>query len=235
MPEDAETLCTILSALYPSPQSPIDSLQLALRCAAASRKYHLRPSLFKYDHALFEEENLRRDAFTLCVLAWNSGQWRFVKLASRYLNGLNLITLFPRAMTITGGAEVLAALMHTHLERRRRILQVVERLPEDLLCIDCRAKGRHASSAFVNALEKVFAEPFPNPSCIYRSPTTLASEELLRDCPSYDCFGTMQQFAFSPQQAAWIEEALARVPRVIVDEVLYLKGDMEMCGAGIDT
>lgn len=228
MSEDAETLAVVISTLYPGTPPLITSVLLASSCLRAAQKYQLRPSLFRFSRAIFCEESLRTDAFIPCVLAWHSGQWRFVQLASRYLNGADLLSVFPRAMTISGGTEVLAGLLNTQLERRRRMAEVVERLPTGLLCEACRLVGRRPYSAMMNVVERIFAQPYPDTSSIYLNPGTLATDEVLEGCASHDCYATFHQFAFSRQQAAVLEEAMGRVPRVMVEDMIGMKEDMEM-------
>lgn len=222
---DGDTVCAMLKAIYPGPSGSIETISLALKCADLADAYHLSYTLFPLNSLLLSDDDIRANPFVVCVLAWNSCQWSLVERASRFTHQLDLKDLMPEAMEMTGGTEVLAALLATELERAERILEVAGRLPGGILCSSCCKSGRNVTTALVTAIGQVFEEPYPDLSRVFDKAETLATPHFLLGCSSGGCITAMDRYAITEQHYTACKAALSSVPQTILPKIIKAKAD----------
>lgn len=222
LPESAETLCALLQALYPFRRSPITSVPLAKSCIAAARKYHINPAGFPFHPDLFTDTSLSQHPFFLATLAWNSRQWSLVQKAARYLHAVDTMTMFIEAMSLSGGGEVLAAVLATRLMRHEAIADVVRRVPHDILCAQCRG-SRNIVHELEAAFSDAFDTPYPSITSVLFNGTVLNSTAVLQGCTSQGCWTSISGYSLTSNQLALLTTALEAVPTTIPLGLLELK------------
>lgn len=220
---DAETICSLLQALYPGPALPITDLHLAYKCEAAAFSYNLSPAIFTYDRNLFSAEHKRNDPIGLCILAWNAGEWTLLEEASRWVHRADLVEALTLFREMPGGPQVIAALLATQMEREDCIRRVVEAIPRGIACHVCRSTGRNVVPAFVTAVADVFKSPNPDTIRLANNPSFLATPSLLRACRSKGCRSSLRRYKYTPQQMELLQDVIECVPQTISPHLVELQ------------
>ncbi|KAG8895428.1 hypothetical protein FRC01_012368, partial [Tulasnella sp. 417] len=123
--EDAQTLETFLTMLYPLDPPVIQSYEVATKLVRACDKYLISPLRLKacLRDMLATPEALKRDPLGVYALAWRLGLEEEAKTASRYTHRMNL--RHPQVkqdlITRSGGVEALLALWDMRLQREEQL------------------------------------------------------------------------------------------------------------------
>lgn len=235
LPEDAEVVLALLSAIYPVPMPPITSLELAERSVNAAHKYGIDRSLLTLDNEIFKPDQVVPDPLRMCSLAWRAERWHQFEMASRYALAESKLweEAFGWALDTTDGgdAEVMSALALTQMGRERCMDTVVDALPVDLICANCRSIGRPIAEHLKNIVREVFKSTYPDPYALFYLPTWSTSD-LVRNCPTNTCLTTIESYRFSGTQVVVIGSAMENVHQTV--EKIYVEEKIGRTRKGMD-
>lgn len=216
--QDSETTLALLHAIYPQPFIPINDLDLAEKSVAAAEYYGIELSKLEFDHSLFDPAKISQHPLRYCVFAWRMELEDGLKLSSRYALGSLLPLEDPAqyriALGTVGGVDVLTALLGTKMVRNKALDYVLDILPQDLVCLTCRAQGRTGLAEAKDVIEGIFDQPYPDLHRITDN-TMWAQSEFADICVTKTCEPWLREYHFSEHQQSELASSVLRVPYLI--------------------
>lgn len=176
--EDAETLQTLLTMLYPLDPPVVKSYEVATKLIRACDKYLISsPRLKSCIRDMLAPEALGRDPLGAYALAWRLGLEEEAKTTSRYTHKLKLWDPLVKRNIInqSGSVEALLALWDMRLQREEQLDRIAKavNLGGNMSC-DSRSFGHDLfkSSSMSRSFEDTKASaklsllgPYPEESC----------------------------------------------------------------------
>ncbi|KAG8918162.1 hypothetical protein FRC00_012778 [Tulasnella sp. 408] len=176
--EDAQTLQTFLTMLYPLDPPVVQSYDVATKLVRACDKYLISPLRLKscLRGMLATPEALKRDPLGVYALAWRLGLDEEAKTASRYTHRIDLRNPAVKQDLITrsGGVESLLELWDMRLRREEQVDRIANaaQLGGSMGCDGDRysnhsgnsSKGRSFGDCKASAKLSLL-EPYPEEAC----------------------------------------------------------------------
>ncbi|KIO24834.1 hypothetical protein M407DRAFT_25795 [Tulasnella calospora MUT 4182] len=175
--EDAQTLETFLTMLYPLDPPVVQSYDIATKLVRACDKYLISPLRLKscLRDMLATPEALERDPLGVYALAWRLGLEEEAKTASRYTHRTDLRDPLVKQDIVTrsGSVEALLALWDMRLQREEQLDRIANavNLGVEMGCsMDSGWHSRNSSTERSFADSKGSAklsllEPYPEEAC----------------------------------------------------------------------